>query len=256
MSNDTEGGADLDDGTEDPRRDARAALEALLRDADAMDSLHRTAARVAHVRRGSGQACDLVWDVLGGVLIGEPTCDLAQPLGPQLEREVRRRAKRWRRGKRPRRGSPQPVFVALEKAPPSALVLDAPQESHEDDQGLDPEELVSRIREQTRQDQTAQQLLALYGRGIVSRRDVLNSGMTAWTYRAARERLTTYAAAAATAAWTATSATPDPDAAPYLATPPILRAIGITGRAPRMRRAVSRTIRRARRSHPGVVLGT
>lgn len=221
-----------------------------------MDRLHRTAARLAHVRRGSWQARDLVWDVLGDVLIGAPTCDPARPLGPQLEQEVRHRAKRWRRGKQRRRGVPQPVFVALEKAPTSALVIDAPPESHEDDQGLDPGELVSRIREQARQDPPAQQLLALYGRGIVARRDVLKSGMTAWTYRAARKRLAAYAAAAATAAWTATAATPDPEAAPYLATIPILRAIGITGLAPRMRRAVSRTIRRARRSRPGVVLDT
>jgi hypothetical protein len=56
-----------------------------------MARLHRTAERVARVGRGSWQACDLVWDVLGDVLIGEPTCDPARPLGPQLEQEVRRR---------------------------------------------------------------------------------------------------------------------------------------------------------------------
>jgi hypothetical protein len=122
------------------------------------------------------------------------------------------------------------VLVALEKAPTSALVIDAPQESHEDDQGLDPEELVSRIREHARQDQPAQQLLALYVRGIISRRDVLKNGMTAWTYRAARERLAAYAATAAYGA--ATSATSDPDAAPDVATLPILRAIGVTSRPP------------------------
>jgi hypothetical protein len=240
MWNDTEGVADLDDGTDDQRGDARAALEALLRDAAAMDSLYRTAARVAHVRRDSWQACDLVWDVLGDALLGKPTCDPARPLGPQLEQEVRRRAKRWRRGKRAQRGAPQPVFVALEQAPPSALMLDAPQESREDGQGLDPEELVSRIREQARKDPLVQQLLVLYARGIVLRRDVLKSGMTAWTYRAARERLTAYAATAAYGA--GTSATLDPDAAPDAATLAILRPIGATSRPPQIRGAVSRTI--------------
>jgi hypothetical protein len=37
-----------------------------------------------------------------------------------------------------------------------------------------------------------QQLLALYDREIVTRRDVLDAGMTEWVYRAARERLTRY----------------------------------------------------------------
>ncbi len=254
MRNNAEGAAERDDDTDHQRGDARAALEMLLRDADAMDSLHRAAARAAHVRPGSWQAWDLVWDVIGDELLGEPTCDLARPLGPQLEQEVRRRAKRWRRGKQSRRGGAQPVFVALEQAPTSALVLDAPQESREDEQGHDPEELVSRIREQARQDQPVRQLLALYARGIISRRDVLDSGMTAWTYRAARERLATYAATAADGA--ATSATPRPDAAPETATLPIPRAIGDKRRPPQTRRAVSRTIRAARLSRPGVVLGT
>src|SRR4051794_16903010 len=74
---------------------ARAALEALLADADAMASLHRTAERYARVHRGSWEAADLVWDVVGDLTLGDLTCDPSRPLGPQLEQEVRRHANRW-----------------------------------------------------------------------------------------------------------------------------------------------------------------
>ncbi len=227
--------------------DVRTALDALLRDAEAMATLHRTAERYARVRRGSWEAGDLVWDAIGDLLLGGLPCDLARPLGPQLEHEVRRRANRWHRGKRPRRELRQPVFVGLEKAPTSALVLDAPQETDDIGQGPDPEELVSRIREQARHDEPALQLLALYSRGIVSRRDVLNSGMTAWAYRAAKERLVAYATTAAAAAWAATPATAISDTL----TLSIMRVIGLGSRTAHVRRAVSRVLHRT--GNPGAM---
>jgi len=223
----------------------RAALEALLADADAMASLHRTAERYARVHRGSWEAADLVWDVIGDLTLGDLTCDPSRPLGPQLEQEVRRHANRWRRGKRPQREPPQPVLVDLERAPTSALALEAPHEGQEVDQSIDPEELVSRVRERASRDPAAQQLLALYERNIVSRRDALNSGMTEWMYRSARERLAVYAAMAAEVG-VGTSAAPTDGAAEEAALP-VTRAIGLSHQTARLRRAVSHTVGQRRK---------
>ena len=224
---------------------ARAVLEALLADADAMATLHRTAERYARVHRGSWEAADLVWDVIGDVTLGDLTCDPCRPLGPQLEQEVRRRANRWRRGMRPRREPPQPVLVGLESAPTSALALEAPPDGHEVDQSLDPEELVAQVREQAARDPAAQQLLALYERNIVSRRDVLNSGMTEWMYRSARERLAVYAAVAVEVGMGPSAVMTE--GAAEEATLPITRAIGLSHQTARLRRAVSHTVGQRRK---------
>ncbi|TMQ23045.1 MAG: hypothetical protein E6J91_00670 [Deltaproteobacteria bacterium] len=223
--NDADGTAHRNDEIGHNLPAARAAVDAQLRDADAMAALYRIAERYARVRRDSWVAHELVWDVLGDLLLGDLPYDPERPFAPQLQREVRRRANRFRRTQ------------------PSALVLDSRHEALEsDDQPLDPGELVSRIREQARGDEPAQQLLALYDRGHTSRRAVLSTGMTEWVYRAARKRLVGYAAVAAAA--TATPTPPDAEGAPDAATLPITWAIGIAGRTVRVRRAVSRALHR------------
>ncbi|HXG96295.1 MAG: hypothetical protein E6J90_00475 [Deltaproteobacteria bacterium] len=241
--NDADGTAHRNDEIGHNLPAARAAVDAQLRDADAMAALYRIAERYARVRRDSWVAHELVWDVLGDLLLGDLPYDPERPFAPQLQREVRRRANRFRRTQRPQRDATQPMLIALDKAPPSALVLDSRHEALEsDDQPLDPGELVSRIREQARGDEPAQQLLALYDRGHTSRRAVLSTGMTEWVYRAARKRLVGYAAVAAAA--TATPTPPDAEGAPDAATLPITWAIGIAGRTVRVRRAVSRALHR------------
>ncbi|HEY0484464.1 MAG TPA: hypothetical protein VGD37_43385, partial [Kofleriaceae bacterium] len=178
----------------------RTALEAELGDVAALAKLFRTAERYARVRRGSEVARELVWDAIGDLVLGDLTYDPERTVISQLEQAVRRRANRWRRANRPRRDAPEPRTMALDKAPASAIVLEAPQQNLDGDhQAADPAELVSLIREQARGDEPVRQLLALYDRGVFSRRDVLATGMTEWVYRAAKDRLVAYAATAAAA---------------------------------------------------------
>jgi hypothetical protein len=196
-------------------------------------------------------ARDLVWDVIGDLLLGDLSYEPERSVIPQLQQEVRRRANRWRRANRPRRDAAQPMLIALDQAPTGAIVLDTRQQNLDGgDQALDPAELVSRIREQARGDEAAQQLLALYDRGVFSRRDVLATGMTEWVYRAAKERLVAYAATAA-AASTAACEPLDSDGSPDATTLPITRAIGLAGRTARVRRTVSRALGRTRHSRSG-----
>jgi hypothetical protein len=164
-----------------------------------MQQLHRFAERLVRQPRNSLVARELVMDVIEDMLMGEVKCDPERKLGPQIEREMRHRANRHRKAKgrrRSRRGAlwgPHD-FIPLDEAPASALIVDPPQESDGEDEDVpDPAELVPRIRERARDDASALQLLALYERGIVLRRDVLCAGMTEWVYRAARERLARYA---------------------------------------------------------------
>jgi hypothetical protein len=182
-------------GGEDERAQDQARthdlLEAFLRDPASVPGLRRTAERYGRLREDV--ALDLVWEVLGDVPIGETAYDAMSPLGPQLHREVRRRASRLRRGEPSRHGTQQqPSFVSLDMAPATALTLslDVPQEV------LDPEDLVFRIRELARDDTFARQLLDLYDRGLYTRRAGLRAGLTERSYRSARQRLRAYAAVA------------------------------------------------------------
>ena len=167
-------------------------LAGLLRDDDAMQRLYRVAERGARWPRGSLRVREIVTDVIEDMAIGDTVCDPERPLVPQVRDEVRRRAKRERRG------APRVSFIELGDAPASALIADADQHSGSRDAPDVPDAaaLVRSIREQARGDVPVLQLLAFYERGIVARRDVLRAGMKPWVYRAARERLTAYAAIA------------------------------------------------------------
>jgi len=175
------------------------ALAAHMRDAGAMERLHRVAERHGRLPRDSPLARELVADVIQDMFVGEVTCDLERPLAPQIERHVRRRANHLRKANRPgrrRRGALRPEFIPLDEVPGGALVADLPQDAP------DAAEIVPWIRELARDDEAAQQLLALYEHDVVLRRDVLASGMTEWVYRAARDRLAGYAVQATSIAST------------------------------------------------------
>jgi hypothetical protein len=178
-----------------------------MRDADAMQQLHRVAERHGRLPRDSPLARELVADVIEDMFMGEVTCDLERTLAPQIERHVQRRANRLRKANRlgrRRRGGLRPEFIPLNEVPGTALVADPPQDAP------DAAEVAPRIRELTRDDEAAQQLLAFYDRGVVLRRDVLAAGMTEWVYRAARDRLAGYAVLAISAVSTAEPVTEPP----------------------------------------------
>jgi hypothetical protein len=187
--------------TRNERAVVRAALTAILDDGKAMSRLYRTAEMRARVPGDSMAVRELVWDVIGDVLLGEVACDLARDLYPQLEDEVRRRANRVRHD------AQHAAFIRIDEAPADALAIDAEPHSTEVDEDSAPDvaELVARIREYARDDDAVLQLLDHYERGLVLRRKVLGTGMTQWAYRAARERLVAYAAMAANAARSAGS---------------------------------------------------
>jgi len=212
------------------------ALAAYMRDADAMQQLHRVAERNGRLPRDSPLARELVAEVIEDMFMREVKCDLERALAPQIEQHVRRRANRLRKVNRPgrrRRGVLRPEFIPLDEVPRNALVAEPPQDAP------DAAEVASRIRELARDDEAAQQLLALYDREVVLRRDVLASGMTEWVYRAARHRLTGYAVLAIAAA-----AQVEPVAAPPESTDEALPAtlgIGPAGRTARAGRAVALT---------------
>lgn len=206
--------------TEGPNRDAghdehealdseqatlRDALAAMLRDAEAMAKLCRSAERSARVPRDSAVARDLVWDVVGDVLLGAVTCASERPLAVQLGKEVKRRAKDLRRK------ASRAMIMPLEDAEPSAFAIDAePISLGDDNHGpLDAADLLSQIRAYARDDRPAQQLLALYERGVVLRRDVLCAGMSEWSYRSARGRLVGYAVRAKSAIRSRASTDPE-----------------------------------------------
>ena len=228
------------------------SLAAYMRDADAMQQLHRLAERHGRLPRDSVLARELVADVIEDMFMGEVRCDLERTLAPQIEWHVRRRANRLRkvnRSVRGRRGALRPEFIPLDDVPRSALVANPPPDA------LDAAEVASRIRELARDDEAVQQLLALYDRGVVLRRDVLAAGMTEWIYRAARDRLTEYAVLAISATSTAevlaisATSTAEPVAEQPVATAaalPAMLAIGPTGRTARARRANPRVVDRAR----------
>jgi hypothetical protein len=179
------------DGVTDVQRERIAdLLAALVRDPDAMLRLHRVAERYGGWPRGSFQAREVVADVIADVLGGESKCDPERALGGQVELHVRRRAKRQREPDNPR--TRRPRLVPLEHAPDELLAVDS-MSNVEDEPRVDPVEWVARIRVHATDNVGVQQLLELYDGEICSRRDVLATGMTEWTYRAAREKLVDYA---------------------------------------------------------------
>lgn len=197
---DTEGanrdaGHDEHEASDSEQATLRDALAAMLRDAEAMAKLCRSAERYARVPRDSAVARDLVWDVVGDVLLGAVTCASERPLAVQLGKEVKRRAKDLRRK------ASRTTTIPLEDASPTAFAVDAEPSSLGDDEHgpLDAADLLSQIRAYARDDRPARQLLALYERGVVLRRDVLCAGMSEWAYRSARERLVGYAVRAKSA---------------------------------------------------------
>jgi hypothetical protein len=174
-----------------------AELAAQLEDADAMAGLYRLAEAYARVPRDSLVVRELVWEVVEDLLTGD-TPRNSEPIPAQLRAEVRRRANRVRR-----RARAQETIVPIEDAA-SALIADV---EPDEPSAPEPADLVIRIREYARGDDAVQQLLALYNRGLVSRRSALHAGMTTWGYRAARERLVAYAHLAVSAA---SAAKPEP----------------------------------------------
>jgi hypothetical protein len=181
------------DFTELQRETVVGFLAALVRDPDAMLRLERLAERYGRLPRGSFQAREVVADVIGEVLGGDLKCDPERALGRQVELYVKRRARRLREPKSPR--TRRPRLVPLDQVPDELLAVDSMSHiGHEPD--VDPVEWAARIRARAADNVGAQQLLELYDRGICSRRDVLATGMTEWTYRAGRERLIDYATVA------------------------------------------------------------
>jgi hypothetical protein len=181
------------DFTELQREIVSGLLAALARDPDAMLRLHRLAERYGGFPRGSFQAREVVADVIADILEGAARCDPERALGRQVELHVKRRARRLREPDTPR--TRRPRLIPLDQAPDELLAIDSM--SHIDDEpDVDPVEWAARIRALAVDNLGAQQLLELYDREICSRRDVLATGMTEWTYRAARERLIDYATVA------------------------------------------------------------
>jgi hypothetical protein len=168
------------------------SFQTLLRDLDVMQGLHRTAERRARLLPGSPQGHELVMEAVEDMIMGDVPCDADGSLVTQLHDEVRRRANRLRRD------AQRAPFISLDEAPVSALIADPDQEgTSRDELGVpDAPALVRSIRDQAHSDAPVLQLLALYERDIVLRRDVLRAGMKPWTFRYARKRLSQYAAAA------------------------------------------------------------
>jgi hypothetical protein len=73
---------------------------------------------------------------------------------------------------------------------------EAAPENPSDVETLDLDDVVARIRAQAEHDPAALELLALYERGVVKRRAVLRTGMTAGNFRGASKRLRRYASVA------------------------------------------------------------
>jgi hypothetical protein len=172
-------------------------LAKVMRDVREMEKLHRLAERYGGLPRDSPNAEQLVLDVIEDVFSGDAKCDVNSEQAPQqLRRHVVRHSCRYRNAARSGlKKRPRPVFVALEKAPPSALGIEPAQRYLYDDDHVpfDPAELLPLLREYSREDGAVRQLLAHYERGEVSRRELLAAGMTEWVYRAARKRLDVYA---------------------------------------------------------------
>lgn len=181
------------DFTEVQREAVADLMAALARDADAMLRLHRVAERYGRFPRGSFQAREVVADVINDVVGGDLKCDPERALGRQVELHVRRQARRVREPVNPK--ARRPRFVPLDQAPDELLAIDAASAT-DDEPDVDPVEWVARIRAHAVDNVGAQQLLELYDKRICSRRAVLATGMTEWTYRAARERLIDYATVA------------------------------------------------------------
>src|SRR5678815_4914005 len=236
------------------------ALASYARDAAAMLRVHRLAERHGALPRGSFTAQELVTDVIEDMLLDDLTCDPELSIGPQVEKYVQRRASHLRnaesqprvRGPRKSRRSARlrPTFVPLDDVPENALAIDAPQYQLHDRKhdALDSGELIARIREYARGDDTAEQLLALYDRKRYLRREALEAGMGEWAYRTARSRLTRYgiAAALALAPSSEDSASAAPGATGAPDGPDTTGAVLADGRA-RTRRTTSR-VRGARRA--------
>jgi len=232
------------------------SLAAYVRDAELIQHVYRLAERQGRLPRGSLVARELVTDVIEDMFMGVAKCNLERKIAPQVEREVLRRANRLRKANRSRskrRDAPRPEFIPLDKAPPRTLLVDPFQEALEaldDDSARAPDdaELVSRIREYACEDEAVQQLLVLYDRDIVLRRDVVRCGMTLGVYRAARERLARYAEIALLAASTSTPAVQPPDSEDVQdAALPATLARDSSGRTARVRRAARRQRDRVRR---------
>lgn len=230
----------------------------LVADVDAMRTLHRIAERYAGLSRDSLGARELVAEVIEDMLFREAKCDQPRKFPPDViqravKRHVLRRARRLRRTgdtRRGGRGVPRTKLVSLDRVVAGAAATDPLSGRPDRDEQAVPDaaELVSRIREYARDDTEALQLLELYDRGVVTRRTVLRDGMTAWSYRTARERLVRYA----TMALYVDGAPDSSPAAEYAAAAvrPLLAALGVPGRTARTRRAVDRAVDAVRRLSP------
>jgi hypothetical protein len=231
-------------------RSSRVVAESLIayvRDASTMQQLYRIAEHHGRLPRDSFEAREVVTDVIEDIYTGEAKCNAAKEIAPQVERHVRRRARRRRKANRAggnRRGPPRPDLVALDEAPTRALVAEPPEDTERDSEGNadEPAALVARVRELARDDGQALQLLALYDREIVARRDVLCSGMSEWVYRAARDRLARYGAMARAEAIPADPAVPEDAANDGTGRVTSRLGLGAPRRTTRIRRAARRAL--------------
>jgi hypothetical protein len=203
---------------------------------------YRIAERYGRLPRGSYNAQELVADVIYELAVGDLRSDPAQPIAPQVERHVQRRAARLRErenARRPRR----PRFVPLDIAPDVALAVELDPPSLVDDvhHAIDHGEWAARVRAYASGDAAAQQLLALYDQdneNNFSRRAALDAGMTEWAYRTARQRLIEYAIMARadmSPDFTELEPLRDPTGAPS----PLASAAGSARQSPRASRVVS-----------------
>lgn len=175
----------------------------LLRDDRAARLLHLVAERYASLPRGSQDAQDLVADTVVA-LIGREIAGDIDTVSATLQREVRRRAKAYRRA------AECSALVPLDDAPADALVDDSSTDRQNEpiDLPRDAGGIVQRIREMAADDEPVLRLVELRVLGSARRRDARSAGMTPKVYRGASERLALYAKRASAAALSDAAAAP------------------------------------------------
>lgn len=171
------------------------ALVAYLRDDETLSKLYkRVARRAGGLAVDSVEVRELVSDVVHDLFTADLPRVAHLALETQIEREALARAKRLRSAGR------RAWLIPLDRAPASALIDDVKLGAEEPDpHAVDAASLVHMIRLRAAADAPVLRLLALYKQGTFKRRDILRHGMSASTYRRARERLLSHAIDAAAA---------------------------------------------------------
>jgi hypothetical protein len=188
--------------------DGTESLAALVAEPDTMRRLHRMAESRANLPYDSEEARDIVADAIATVAASH---DGKEGLRQELRLEVRRRAARSTSKK-----ARAERFVSLDALPEYHLASghDSPLERliiapPTRDAGV----IISRIRSLAASDVHVLQLLDALVTGERRARDPRRFGITARTYRSARERLTAYAVLAAAMPGSGVAAGADDDGA-------------------------------------------